>query len=103
MAGMVDGVRVRPGRHHAGRRGGVLYTALYMAATRTQIYLTAEQRRQLDEIARREGKAMAEVVRDAIDAFLASGPGDPRTLLDATFGSLPDLEVPSRDEWDRRG
>jgi hypothetical protein len=81
----------------------MLYTALYMPNTRTQVYLTAEQRRRLDEIARRERKAMAEVVREAIDAFLSAAPADPKAALDATFGLTPDLVVPSRDEWDRRG
>ena len=26
---------------------------------------------------------------------------DPAAVLDSTFGSLPNLGVPSRDEWDR--
>jgi predicted DNA-binding protein len=69
---------------------------------RTQIYVTAEQRRRLDEVARREDKAMAEVIREAIDAFLSGAPGDPSRALDATFGATPDLMVPSRDEWDSR-
>ena len=71
-----------------------------MASTRTQIYLTAEQRRHLDERGRREGRPMASLVREAIDQFLAGTP-DPDSALGATFGSLPELEVPSRDEWDR--
>ena len=86
--------------------GGTLYTALYMAQApklRTQIYVTAEQRHRLDEIARREDKAMAEVIREAIDAFLSGGPADPSRALDATFGASPNLTVPSRDEWDRDG
>jgi hypothetical protein len=78
----------------------MLYTALYMAATRTQLYLTQEQRRRLDERGRREGRAMASLVREAIDRYLDSTP-DTGVALDSTFGSLPDLEVPSRDEWDR--
>jgi hypothetical protein len=73
-----------------------------MSATRTQIYLTPEQRRRLDAIGRREGKPLAALIREAVDAYLAdSGPG-PDQVLQATFGALPDLEVPSRDEW-RRG
>lgn len=78
----------------------MLYTAQYMASTRTQIYLTQEQRRQLDERGRREGRAMASIVRDAIDEYLAADP-DVGQALDATFGALPELEVPSRAEWDR--
>lgn len=71
-----------------------------MSSTRTQIYLTAEQRRRLDERGRLEGKAMASLVRDAIDRYLAVAPESDRAL-DATFGSLPDLDVPARGEWDR--
>jgi len=72
-----------------------------MAATRTQIYLTAEQRKRLDELGRREGKTLAQVIREAVDAFLETDKPDVKKAFDSTFGSLPDLEVPSRDEWDR--
>ena len=78
----------------------MLYTALDMSSTRTQIYLTAEQRRRLDERGRREGRAMASMVREAIDSYLLTAPAA-ESILDATFGTLPHLEVPSRDEWDR--
>ncbi len=72
-----------------------------MSSTRTQIYLTSHQRARLDEVARREGRSLADVIREAVDAYLLdAGPGS-RRALDATFGALPDLEVPARDEWDR--
>ena len=88
-------------RAEAPDGAGLLYTLLYMAATRTQIYLTGEQRRRLDELARRDGKALAQLIREAVDAYLAdSGPALERALA-ATFGGVPDLEAPSRDEWDR--
>lgn len=79
----------------------MLYPALYMAATRTQIYLTETQRARLDEIRRRDGKSLAQVVREAVDAYTEGSGGDVREALDATYGTMPDLEVPSRDEWDR--
>jgi hypothetical protein len=79
----------------------MLYTVLYMAARRTQIYLTAEQRKRLDERRRRERRTLAELVREAVDAYLADRSVDPGTALDSTFGALPKLEVPSRDEWER--
>ncbi len=79
----------------------MLYNALYMAARRTQIYLTADQRKRLDERRRRERRTLAELVREAVDAYLADRSVDPATALDSTFGALPKFEVPSRDEWHR--
>jgi hypothetical protein len=79
----------------------MLYNVLYMAARRTQIYLTAEQRTRLDERRRRERRTLAELVREAVDAYLTDRSVDPATALNSTFGALPKLEAPSRDEWDR--
>jgi hypothetical protein len=78
-------------------------------ATRTQVYLTAEQRRRIEELRARDGRTLAEVVRAALDAYLAAhGPqaeearrAELRRALDETFGSMPDLEVPPREEWNR--
>ncbi|MGH9099958.1 MAG: CopG family transcriptional regulator [Acidimicrobiales bacterium] len=69
-------------------------------ATRTQIYLTDEQRARLSERAKSAGRPVSELVRDAIDGLLAADDD-----LDATFGSAPGIgsRVPSRDEWERRG
>lgn len=78
-----------------------MYTAVYMAKTRTQLYLTEEQRRRLGDMGRRKGRKMAELVRDAVDAYLSGAGADVAAALDGTFGKLPDLEVPSRDEWTR--
>lgn len=72
-----------------------------MASRRTQIYLTEEQRRRLDERRRREKRALADLVREAVDSYLADRSGDVATALDSTYAVLPRLEVPSRDEWDR--
>ena len=72
-----------------------------MSAIRTQVYFTEEQRRKLDLRAAREGKTLAEVVREAVDAYVSDEPADVAALLDETFGSMPELEVPSRTEWDR--
>lgn len=79
----------------------MLYTALDMPSTRTQVYLTADQRRRLDARAREEGRTLAHVIREAVDVYLADEP-DLDAVLDATFGAVPDLEVPSRAEWERR-
>ena len=81
----------------------MLYVVLYMGATRTQIYLTPDQRRRLDARRKRENKTLAAVVREAIDAYLGTERRtDYQKVLDETFGSLPNLEVPSRDEWEER-
>lgn len=80
----------------------MLYAVLYMAALRTQVYLTPDQRRKIDAVRKREGKTLAEVVREALDAHLGEHAGETlEEALAATAGALPDLEVPSRDEWDR--
>jgi hypothetical protein len=79
----------------------MLYTALYMASTRTQIYLTDEQRKRLDARGRRTGAPLARMIREAVDAYIADDRPDAESALDETFGSLPDLELPSRDEWGR--
>ena len=80
----------------------MLYTALYMAATRTQIYLTQEQRERLDALARRDERSLAELIREAVDDYLQQTAPDPARALRNTFGIAPDFEVPSRDEWDER-
>lgn len=70
-----------------------------MPQTRTQVYLTQAQRRRLDELAAARETTMASLVREAVEAYLERTPAV-AAALDATFGTLPDLEVPSRDEWD---
>lgn len=79
-----------------------MYTALYMASTRTQVYLKSEQRAALDELRAREGKTLAEVVREAIDAYLERAGPSVEQALERTRGALPDLQVPSREEWAER-
>lgn len=87
----------------------VLYTALYMAATRTQVYLTAEQRQQIEELRARDGRTLAEVIRAALDDYLATHGrqaadmelAERQRVFDETFGSMPDLQYPDRSDWDR--
>lgn len=64
------------------------------------MYLTEEQRRRADEMARAERVSMAEIVRRALDAYLAGEP-DPAGALAGTFGVDPEATAPSRDEWAR--
>ena len=72
-----------------------------MASTRTQIYLTDDQRRRLDAKGRLSGAPLARMIREAVDVYLADDQPDPDEALNETFGTLPDLELPSRDEWER--
>jgi hypothetical protein len=44
---------------------------------------------------------MARMIREAVDVYLAEDRPDVQAALDESFGSLPDLEIPSREEWDR--
>lgn len=81
----------------------MLYMLLYTVegATRTQIYLTADQRRRIDARARRDGTSLAHVVREALDLYLLDAAADIESALTETYGALPDLTVPDRDEWTR--
>lgn len=72
-----------------------------MSATRTQVYLTDEQREAIDRVAAAEGVTMAEVIRRALTAYLAEVSPDPADALAKTFGAVPGMVVPSRDDWDR--
>lgn len=72
-----------------------------MSATRTQVYLTEDQRSRIDRAADAEGVTMAEVIRRAVDQYLDHEP-DPQTALALTFGADPAAAAPARDGW-RRG
>lgn len=72
-----------------------------MSATRTQIYLTEDQRARLDALARRENKTLAQLIREAVDRYLEVDRPDPEAVLRRTFGIAPDFEVPDRSEWNR--
>ncbi len=72
-----------------------------MSSTRTQIYLTDSQRARIDEVASAEGMTMAEVIRRALDMYLANEFPDPGPALAKTFGAVPNASSPDRDEWDR--
>lgn len=71
-----------------------------MSATRTQIYLTEDQRRRIDRVTEAEGVTMAEVIRRALDEYLPND-NDTAFALDSTFGVVPAASAPSRDEWSR--
>lgn len=71
-----------------------------MSATRTQVYLTDEQRARIDRVAAAGGLTMAEVIRRALDDYL-DHEADAADVLASTFGAAPEIEVPSRDGWQR--
>jgi hypothetical protein len=71
-----------------------------MSATRTQIYLTEEQRRLVDTLSAQEGVTMAEIIRRALDSYLDTR-RDPERALRDTFGAVGDIESPDRDDWER--
>lgn len=80
-----------------------------MPATRTQVYLTEDQRREIEKLRASDGRTLAEVVRAALDEYLAAhGPTveearrrKAQQVLDETFGIAPDFPYPDRDEPDR--
>lgn len=79
------------------------------AATRTQVYLTQEQRQQIEELRAHDGRTLAEVIRAALDEYLATHGrlaadqelAKRQRVLDKTFGSMPDFPYPDRGDWDR--
>jgi predicted DNA-binding protein len=71
-----------------------------MPMTRTQVYLPESLRARIDDRARAEGKTMAEVIRDAVEQYVPAV-DDVDVALDATFGAVRRVSVPSRDEWHR--
>jgi hypothetical protein len=80
-----------------------------VAATRTQVYLTEDQRRQIEELRARDGRTLAEVIRTALDEYLATHGrasaeaerAETQRVFDATFGVVPDFPHPDRGDWDR--
>lgn len=76
---------------------------LYMAALRTQIYLTRDQRRELDAISARQGSSLAELIREAVDEYLDVRPPSVDDALASSFGVVPGAQAAPRSEWERRG
>ena len=76
---------------------------------RTQIYLTDEQKLQLERLAAASGRKQSEMIREAIDGYLAQRePTDWQAAFEAVRGmwaerdDLDDFVRDLRAEWERR-
>ena len=76
---------------------------------RTQIYLTDEQKRQLERLAAASGRKQSEMIREAIDGYLAAcEPRDWQAAFEAVRGmwagrgDLDDFVRDLRAGWERR-
>ena len=76
---------------------------------RTQIYLTDEQKLRLERLAAASGKRQSEMIREALDAYLAArGAQDWKEAFAAVRGmwagrdGLDDLVRGLRAEWEGR-
>jgi predicted DNA-binding protein len=76
---------------------------------RTQIYLTKDQKQQLERLAAASGKRQSEMIREAIDGYLVhQQPNDWKAAFKAARGmwakrdDLDDFVRDLRVEWERR-
>jgi predicted DNA-binding protein len=76
---------------------------------RTQIYLTSEQKLQLERLAATSGRKQSEMIREAIDGYLAEHePKDWEEAFEAVRGmwaerdDVDDFVRDLRAEWERR-
>jgi Ribbon-helix-helix protein, copG family len=68
---------------------------MHMFRERTQVLLSKEQLARLRRVARREGRSVGAVIRDAVDAYNAT----PRDRREDAVRHLLSLEAPVGD-WD---
>lgn len=66
---------------------------------RTQIYLRKSQKKALGQLAERQGKALAEVVREAVDSYIAEKRSAPLDILKQTSGLWKDREDINSEEY----
>ena len=72
---------------------------------RTQVQLTDEQLRRLRELAERQGRSVAEVIRESVESYLAQTHADreamyerARSIAGAFSSGLPDV-AQNHDEY----
>ena len=53
---------------------------------RTQIYLQDSQKKELERLAEQQGKALAEVVREAVDDYISDKKLTTRDALEQAYG-----------------
>jgi predicted transcriptional regulator len=72
---------------------------------RTTLYLSPELQSALRSIARRTGRPQAELIRDALTAYVSTQERPmPRSIGAASDGSLPSADAKAwvRDQWAER-
>jgi len=57
---------------------------------KTSVYLTERESKRLAELARAEGRSQAEIIREAITAYVPAGTGDGDFALAAGFARIDD-------------
>jgi predicted DNA-binding protein len=75
---------------------------------KTSVYLTERESRRLAELARSEGRSQAEIIREAITAYVPAGKGDGDFALAVGFARIdgdprPISEIPEEELLDGFG
>ena len=67
---------------------------------RTQIYLLESQKKELDILAKQKGKALAEVVREAVDLYIVESKKNAEHHILQAFGMWKDRDdIPDSDKY----
>lgn len=66
---------------------------------RTQIYLLESQKEELERLALQKGKAMAEVIREAVDKYIAENKLSKQSRIIESSGLWKDRDDINADEY----